>query len=187
MAGKMRNEASSSSSKTPKESVVVDWGRRRSSCGYCRSPRHNSFSHGPSLSFLLWILNSPKFFFIESLHEEMNCRFLLSLYIGFSHCSLLDFLCFSLISRSRVNLLRFLTPDWSSWFFFLELVFGWYEKLIKLMWWIDFLSSFFSSIVTGMWAHSLTVDDYQGWCTLLFLRAWHSSQFDIGDFFFCFI
>ncbi|CAL5203079.1 unnamed protein product [Lathyrus oleraceus] len=42
----MRNEASSSSTKTPKESVVVDCGKRRSSCGYCRSPRHNSISHG---------------------------------------------------------------------------------------------------------------------------------------------
>ncbi|KAK7305857.1 hypothetical protein VNO77_43769 [Canavalia gladiata] len=38
--------ASSSSSNTPKESVVVDCGRRRTSCGYCRSPRHNSISHG---------------------------------------------------------------------------------------------------------------------------------------------
>ncbi|XP_057431747.1 arginyl-tRNA--protein transferase 2-like [Lotus japonicus] len=45
MAGKNKNEASSSSN-TPKESVVVDWGRRRSSCGYCRSSRHNSISHG---------------------------------------------------------------------------------------------------------------------------------------------
>ncbi|CAJ2644035.1 unnamed protein product [Trifolium pratense] len=45
MSSRMRNEASSSS-KTPKESVVVDYGKRRSSCGYCRSPRHNSISHG---------------------------------------------------------------------------------------------------------------------------------------------
>ncbi|CAJ1860982.1 unnamed protein product [Sphenostylis stenocarpa] len=36
----------SSSSNMPKESVVVDCGRRRTSCGYCRSSRHNSISHG---------------------------------------------------------------------------------------------------------------------------------------------
>ncbi|TKY47530.1 Arginyl-tRNA--protein transferase 1 [Spatholobus suberectus] len=36
----------SSSSNTPKESVVIDCGRRRTSCGYCRSTRHNSISHG---------------------------------------------------------------------------------------------------------------------------------------------
>lgn len=46
MSSTKRNEASSSSSKTPKESVVADCGKRRSSCGYCRSPRHNSISHG---------------------------------------------------------------------------------------------------------------------------------------------
>ncbi|XP_058787585.1 arginyl-tRNA--protein transferase 2-like [Vicia villosa] len=46
MASTMMNEASSSSTKTPKESVVVDCGKRRSSCGYCRSTRHNSISHG---------------------------------------------------------------------------------------------------------------------------------------------
>ncbi|KAI6670126.1 hypothetical protein NL676_005011 [Syzygium grande] len=28
------------------ETVVVDWGRRRSSCGYCRSPNRSSVSHG---------------------------------------------------------------------------------------------------------------------------------------------
>ncbi|XP_061376607.1 arginyl-tRNA--protein transferase 2 [Gastrolobium bilobum] len=44
MAGKIRNEASSSSN--PKESVVVDFGRRRSSCGYCRSNGPSSISHG---------------------------------------------------------------------------------------------------------------------------------------------
>ncbi|KAI4306814.1 hypothetical protein L6164_030059 [Bauhinia variegata] len=44
MAGRMRNEASSSN--TRKESVVVDCGRRRSSCGYCRSPGRTSVSHG---------------------------------------------------------------------------------------------------------------------------------------------
>ncbi|XP_027335180.1 arginyl-tRNA--protein transferase 2-like isoform X1 [Abrus precatorius] len=36
----------SSSTNAPKESVVVDCGRRRTSCGYCRSPRHSSISHG---------------------------------------------------------------------------------------------------------------------------------------------
>ncbi|KAL2333349.1 hypothetical protein Fmac_014562 [Flemingia macrophylla] len=35
-----------SSSRTPKESVVVDYGRRRTPCGYCRSSRRNSISHG---------------------------------------------------------------------------------------------------------------------------------------------
>lgn len=44
MSSTKRNEASSS--KTPKESVVADCGKRRSSCGYCRSPRPNSISHG---------------------------------------------------------------------------------------------------------------------------------------------
>ncbi|KAJ1382891.1 N-end aminoacyl transferase, N-terminal, partial [Sesbania bispinosa] len=44
MARSIRNQASSSY--TPNESVVTDWGRRRSSCGYCGSPRHNSISHG---------------------------------------------------------------------------------------------------------------------------------------------
>ncbi|OIV95576.1 hypothetical protein TanjilG_23807 [Lupinus angustifolius] len=41
----MRNNASSSNS-TIDESVVVDCGRRRSSCGYCRSPHRTSISHG---------------------------------------------------------------------------------------------------------------------------------------------
>ncbi|XP_047173031.1 arginyl-tRNA--protein transferase 1 [Vigna umbellata] len=36
----------SSSTNMPKESVVEDCGRRRTSCGYCRSSRHNSISHG---------------------------------------------------------------------------------------------------------------------------------------------
>ncbi|KAE9594326.1 putative arginyltransferase [Lupinus albus] len=41
----MRNNASSSNS-TIDESVVVDCGRRRSSCGYCRSSHRTSISHG---------------------------------------------------------------------------------------------------------------------------------------------
>ncbi|KAJ7959660.1 Arginyl-tRNA--protein transferase [Quillaja saponaria] len=45
MAGKMRGEASSSSN-SRKESVVEDFGKRRSSCGYCRSPGRTSISHG---------------------------------------------------------------------------------------------------------------------------------------------
>ncbi|XP_038703028.1 arginyl-tRNA--protein transferase 2-like isoform X2 [Tripterygium wilfordii] len=45
MAGKMRGEASSSGSDRG-DSVVVDCGRRRSSCGYCRSVGRNSISHG---------------------------------------------------------------------------------------------------------------------------------------------
>ncbi|XP_057483579.1 arginyl-tRNA--protein transferase 2-like [Actinidia eriantha] len=52
---KIRNDASSSGSSSSSsssggnnrgESVVVDVGRRRSSCGYCRSGGHNSISHG---------------------------------------------------------------------------------------------------------------------------------------------
>ncbi|CAK9173567.1 unnamed protein product [Ilex paraguariensis] len=49
---KMRSEASSSNSGTSSggnnrgESVVVDVGRRRSSCGYCRSGGRTSISHG---------------------------------------------------------------------------------------------------------------------------------------------
>ncbi|XP_012087612.1 arginyl-tRNA--protein transferase 2 isoform X2 [Jatropha curcas] len=48
MAGKMRrSEASSSSSSNSRgETVVVDCGRRRSSCGYCRSNGRTSISHG---------------------------------------------------------------------------------------------------------------------------------------------
>ncbi|GAB4831936.1 hypothetical protein Ancab_005951 [Ancistrocladus abbreviatus] len=44
----MKNEASSSgsSSRSRGESVVVDVGRRRSSCGYCKSGRRTSVSHG---------------------------------------------------------------------------------------------------------------------------------------------
>ncbi|OVA02675.1 Arginine-tRNA-protein transferase [Macleaya cordata] len=45
MAGKIRNEASSSSN-SKGESVVVDVGRRRSSCGYCRSVGRTSVAHG---------------------------------------------------------------------------------------------------------------------------------------------
>ncbi|GMH04207.1 hypothetical protein Nepgr_006046 [Nepenthes gracilis] len=41
----MINEASSSGSSRG-ESVVVDVGRRRSSCGYCKSGRLSSISHG---------------------------------------------------------------------------------------------------------------------------------------------
>ncbi|KAK6234325.1 hypothetical protein QUC31_006731 [Theobroma cacao] len=40
----MRNEASSSNSR--EESVVVDYFRRRSSCGYCKSSGRTSVSHG---------------------------------------------------------------------------------------------------------------------------------------------
>lgn len=48
MAGKARrSEASSSSSSNSRgESVVVDCGRRRSSCGYCKSGARSSISHG---------------------------------------------------------------------------------------------------------------------------------------------
>ncbi|XP_052199143.1 arginyl-tRNA--protein transferase 2-like isoform X1 [Diospyros lotus] len=54
MADKIKNEASSSSSSSGSgtgsssggESVVVDVGRRRSSCGYCRSGGRTSISHG---------------------------------------------------------------------------------------------------------------------------------------------
>ncbi|KAK9283459.1 hypothetical protein L1049_011703 [Liquidambar formosana] len=48
MAGKMRkNEAGSSSGGSNRgESEVVDVGRRRSSCGYCRSGTRSSISHG---------------------------------------------------------------------------------------------------------------------------------------------
>ncbi|KAF7830959.1 arginyl-tRNA--protein transferase 2-like [Senna tora] len=46
MAGRTRSEASSSSSNSRTESAVVDCGRRRSSCGYCRSPGRTSISHG---------------------------------------------------------------------------------------------------------------------------------------------
>ncbi|KAA8534081.1 hypothetical protein F0562_031726 [Nyssa sinensis] len=48
-AKKMRNEAGSSSSgggNSRGESVVVDVGRRRSSCGYCKSRGNTSISHG---------------------------------------------------------------------------------------------------------------------------------------------
>ncbi|KAL1290303.1 hypothetical protein HN51_058754 [Arachis hypogaea] len=38
--------ASSSRTNPRKESVVVDCGRRRTTCGYCRSPRRSSISHG---------------------------------------------------------------------------------------------------------------------------------------------
>lgn len=54
MARRLRNEASSSNSRI--ESVVEDCGRRRSSCGYCRSPARTSISHGsqfPSSTFHL--------------------------------------------------------------------------------------------------------------------------------------
>ncbi|XWS74816.1 hypothetical protein CRYUN_Cryun01aG0030200 [Craigia yunnanensis] len=40
----MKNEASSSNSR--EESVVADCGRRRSSCGYCKSSDRTSISHG---------------------------------------------------------------------------------------------------------------------------------------------
>ncbi|KAK9124476.1 hypothetical protein Sjap_014078 [Stephania japonica] len=50
MAAKIDTEASSSSSSSARdnrgESVVVDVGRRRSSCGYCRSSGRTSVAHG---------------------------------------------------------------------------------------------------------------------------------------------
>ncbi|KAF5453663.1 hypothetical protein F2P56_028552 [Juglans regia] len=53
MAGKMRRDGSSSSSgsgdtnsNSRGESVVTDCGRRKSSCGYCRSPNRSSITHG---------------------------------------------------------------------------------------------------------------------------------------------
>ncbi|XP_059458066.1 arginyl-tRNA--protein transferase 2-like [Corylus avellana] len=47
MAGTMRSDGSSSSRGNSRgESVVVDCGRRKSSCGYCRSPGRTSVSHG---------------------------------------------------------------------------------------------------------------------------------------------
>ncbi|PHU13920.1 Arginyl-tRNA--protein transferase 2 [Capsicum chinense] len=48
---KMRSEASSSNSNSSDDSVVVDVGRRRISCGYCKSGGPNSISHG------LWARN----------------------------------------------------------------------------------------------------------------------------------
>ncbi|XVF24103.1 hypothetical protein REPUB_Repub13aG0098500 [Reevesia pubescens] len=42
----MKNEASSSSSNSREESVVVDCGPRRSSCGYCKPSGRTSISHG---------------------------------------------------------------------------------------------------------------------------------------------
>ncbi|PWA54997.1 Acyl-CoA N-acyltransferase [Artemisia annua] len=42
---KMKNEASSSNTKSD-DSVVVDVGRRRSSCGYCKSSSNTSITHG---------------------------------------------------------------------------------------------------------------------------------------------
>ena len=47
---KMRSDGSSSSRNNSAggESVVVDWGRHKSSCGYCKSSVHNSISHGSS-------------------------------------------------------------------------------------------------------------------------------------------
>ncbi|KAF8397304.1 hypothetical protein HHK36_016217 [Tetracentron sinense] len=52
MAENNRNEAGSSSrSNNRGESVVVDVGRRRSSCGYCKSGAHTSLSHGQSFRF----------------------------------------------------------------------------------------------------------------------------------------
>lgn len=47
----MSHEASSSSGSNRGESVVVDVGRRRSTCGYCKSGRRSSISHG------LWAYN----------------------------------------------------------------------------------------------------------------------------------
>lgn len=47
MAKKMgQNEASSSKSRSRGESLVIDHGRRRSSCGYCKSKEFTSFVHG---------------------------------------------------------------------------------------------------------------------------------------------
>ncbi|KAJ9160314.1 hypothetical protein P3X46_025727 [Hevea brasiliensis] len=48
MAGKMRRSeaGTSSSSNSGGETVVVDCGRRRSSCGYCKSVGRTSISHG---------------------------------------------------------------------------------------------------------------------------------------------
>ncbi|KAF6153583.1 hypothetical protein GIB67_027450 [Kingdonia uniflora] len=46
MATKTRSEASSSSNSNRGESVVMDLGRRRSSCGYCKSDGRSSSSHG---------------------------------------------------------------------------------------------------------------------------------------------
>ncbi|KAK6929463.1 N-end aminoacyl transferase, N-terminal [Dillenia turbinata] len=55
MAKKIRNEEGSSSSSSGNsrgESVVVDIGRRKSSCGYCRSNGNTSVSHGLWAYFL---------------------------------------------------------------------------------------------------------------------------------------
>ncbi|XP_068669267.1 arginyl-tRNA--protein transferase 2-like [Aristolochia californica] len=46
MAENLSSEASSSSSIGRGESVVTDHGRRRSSCGYCKSGGYSSLSHG---------------------------------------------------------------------------------------------------------------------------------------------
>ena len=50
----MISSEASSSNGGGGESVVVDVGRRRSTCGYCKSGRRTSISHGISLdsSFL---------------------------------------------------------------------------------------------------------------------------------------
>lgn len=91
MPPKTQEEMASSSSNTPKESVVDDRGRRRTSCGYCRSSRDNSISHGPFPSLSL---SSIQFFLSFYLFSQLSFR----LFIGFG--ALLVF---------PVNLLRFLT------------------------------------------------------------------------------
>ncbi|MCD9560249.1 hypothetical protein HAX54_018770 [Datura stramonium] len=54
---KMRSEASSSNSNSSAggnnrgDSLVVDVGRRRSSCGYCKSDGPTSISHAPMYGF----------------------------------------------------------------------------------------------------------------------------------------
>lgn len=88
MAGTMRkDDGSSSSSNTRNETVVVDCGRRRSSCGYCRSPHRTSFSHGP-------------FLYSISLNRFIN--FLFSFFINWICCAShpIRLLCFSICSCS---------------------------------------------------------------------------------------
>lgn len=80
MAGKMRIDGSSSSSgsgdtnsNSRGKSVVADCGRRKSSCGYCRSPNRSSISHGPSF-FLNWC---------SSWRTDIYVCSVVSLWIGF--------------------------------------------------------------------------------------------------------
>ena len=86
----MRSDGSSSSRNNSAggESVVVDWGRHKSSCGYCKSSVPTSISHGSSRLisyfssiFFIILLNYYTIFFLTDCFVYVRTFWIISSFL----------------------------------------------------------------------------------------------------------